>query len=55
MDGMHRVCKAALLNRSTIEAVQFAADPEPDYIGVDPDQLPYEDVPGHTTRSEQCF
>ena len=41
MDGMHRVCKAELLNRPTIEAVQFTADPEPDYVGVHPDELPY--------------
>jgi hypothetical protein len=42
MDGMHRVCKALLLNRPTIEAVQFENDPEPDFIGVDPDDLPYD-------------
>jgi hypothetical protein len=42
MDGLHRVCKAALLNRSIIEAVQFTADPEPNYVGVHPDELPYE-------------
>jgi hypothetical protein len=42
MDGMHRVAKAALLNRPTIEAVQFTNDPEPDYVGVHPDELPYD-------------
>ena len=42
MDGMHRVCKAELLNRATIEAVQFANDPEPDFVGVHPDKLPYD-------------
>jgi hypothetical protein len=42
MDGMHRVGKAALLNRPTIEAVQFDSDPEPDFIGVHPDELPYD-------------
>jgi hypothetical protein len=42
MDGMHRVAKAALLNRPTIEAVQFANDPQPDYVGVHPDELPYD-------------
>lgn len=41
MDGMHRVARAALLGRSTIEAVQFAADPDPDYVGVEPNELPY--------------
>src|SRR5262245_13746927 len=33
MDGMHRVAKAVLLGRDTIEAVQFADDPDPDYVG----------------------
>ena len=41
MDGMHRVCKALLEGRSEIEAVRFVRDPEPDYIGVHPDDLPY--------------
>jgi hypothetical protein len=41
MDGMHRVCKALLEGRSEIEAVRFVEDPAPDYIGVDPDDLPY--------------
>jgi hypothetical protein len=43
MDGMHRVCKALLENRTEIEAVRFVHDPEPDYIGVHPDDLPYDD------------
>ena len=43
MDGMHRVCKALLEGRSDIEAVRFVHDPEPDYIGIDPDDLPYMD------------
>jgi len=29
-DGMHRVAKAWMLGRETIEAVQFDEDPEPD-------------------------
>jgi len=29
MDGMHRVAKAVLLGRATIEAVQFEEDPAP--------------------------
>ena len=41
MDGMHRVLKAALAEFSEIDAVQFEQDPEPDYVGVDPDDLPY--------------
>jgi len=41
MDGMHRVCKALSLGKKTILAVQFPQDPEPDYVGVDPEDLPY--------------
>jgi len=41
MDGMHRVAKALLEGRTTIEAVQFSQDPEPDYENVLPDDLPY--------------
>lgn len=43
-DGMHRVCKAVMLERSTIEAVQFVTDPAPDYVGIDPDILPYDEL-----------
>ena len=46
MDGMHRVCLALMDEQKTIRAVRFANDPEPDYIGVDPDNLPYEGEPG---------
>ena len=42
MDGMHRVCKALLLGLSEIEAVRFVQDPEPDYIGASPSDLPYD-------------
>lgn len=42
MDGMHRVCKAILENCTEIDAVRFLHDPEPDYIGVHPDDLPYD-------------
>ena len=41
MDGMHRICKALLEGQSHIEAVRFVHDPEPDYLGVHPDDLPY--------------
>lgn len=41
MDGMHRVAKAVRERRESIEAVQFAVDPEPDYIGRRPEDLPY--------------
>ena len=42
MDGMHRVCKALLQGLAEIKAVRFDRDPEPDYIGVHPDDLPYD-------------
>ena len=41
MDGMHCVLKAAMKRQKTIEAVVFAQDPEPDYVDLYPDQLPY--------------
>lgn len=41
MDGMHRVCKAKLEGRETILAVQFKEPLEPDYVGKQPDELPY--------------
>jgi hypothetical protein len=41
MDGMHRVAKAARQGQREIEAVQFQEDPEPDYVGVGPKELPY--------------
>ena len=44
MDGMHRVTKALLANRATIAAVRFSTDPEPDYVDVDPNQLPYDEA-----------
>jgi hypothetical protein len=43
MDGMHRVAKAYIEGRATILAVQLAVDPPPDFIGVAPDALPYND------------
>jgi hypothetical protein len=43
MDGMHRISKALLEGLNDIEAVRFIQDPEPDYIGVPPDDLPYPD------------
>lgn len=41
MDGMHRVAKAVLLGRDGIGAVQFDEDPEPDHVGLGPNELPY--------------
>ena len=43
MDGMHRVAKAYLEGRPTVLAVRLHADPEPDFVGVDADALPYDD------------
>jgi hypothetical protein len=41
MDGMHRVVKALWQGQEEIEAVQFAEDPDPDYVGLGPNDLPY--------------
>ena len=41
MDGMHRVAKALLEGNEVIEAVKFERDPEPDYVGCSPEDLPY--------------
>ncbi len=40
MDGMHRVAKALLQGMAEIEAVQFERDPQPDYVGRKPSELP---------------
>ena len=42
MDGMHRVCRALLDEGPVIPAVQFEADPEPDYRNCMPGDLPYD-------------
>jgi hypothetical protein len=44
MDGMHRVAKAYMEGRRSVTAVQFEATPEPDYVDVDLDTLPYDDA-----------
>ena len=41
MDGRHRIAKAALEGRETIDAVQFTNDPPPDHVGRGPEDLPY--------------
>ena len=43
MDGMHRVAKAYMEGRQSILAVRLETTPEPDYIGVPADALPYEE------------
>ena len=41
MDGMHRVCKVYLESGESISAVKLTVLHEPDYIGKEPDELPY--------------
>lgn len=41
MDGMHRVARALLEGRKKIRAVRFEKDPRPDYVDVQPEDLPY--------------
>ena len=41
MDGMHRVIRALLDGRTTIAAVQFEIQPEPDFRNCVPEELPY--------------
>ena len=43
MDGMHRVVKAVLEQRSFVLAIRFPTTPDPDYINVSADDLPYPD------------
>ncbi|WP_310621423.1 hypothetical protein [Flexibacterium corallicola] len=43
MDGMHRAVKALTQQRSTILAIRFPHTPEPDYINVNLENLPYPD------------
>jgi hypothetical protein len=42
MDGMHRVCKALMLGKSHISAIQFSDPLKPDYVNVEPNDLPYD-------------
>lgn len=42
MDGMHRVAKALALGYISIDARRLRTLPEPDYVGVAPDDLPYD-------------
>ena len=43
MDGMHRLIKALLEDRTHILAVRFPVTPEADYVNVSADDLPYPD------------
>ena len=41
MDGMHRVCKALLAGHQSISAVRLLELNKPDYVGKQPNELPY--------------
>jgi len=41
MDGMHRIARALLDGRATIDAARFETDPEPDYRNCRAEDLPY--------------
>ena len=43
MDGMHRVVKALLEGRDSIEAVRLIPTPAPDHVNVDVSTLDYTD------------
>jgi hypothetical protein len=45
MDGMHRIARALLEGRMVIPAVRFPVLPDPDHRDVQPDELPYDEVP----------
>jgi hypothetical protein len=42
MDGMHRIARAILDGRTSIEAVRFVVEPAPDYRDCSPHDLPYD-------------
>ena len=42
MDGMHRICKALIHGSPTIKAVRLSTMPEPDFVDIPVDELPYE-------------
>ncbi len=42
MDGMHRVVQALLAGDVTVKAIRLPHLPPPDYIGVAPEDLPYD-------------
>ncbi len=41
IDGMHRICKAVLEKRKSIDAIVLKTLPPPDYINVSAEALPY--------------
>ncbi len=42
MDGMHRIAKALIQGDTHILALRFQETPQPDFIGIDADDLPYD-------------
>lgn len=44
MDGMHRVVKAFVEGHNFVLAYRLPALPTPDYVGVSPDDLPYDEA-----------
>jgi len=42
MDGMHRVARSLLEGRTTVSAVRFAEQPQPDFKNVRPEELDYD-------------
>lgn len=42
MDGMHRVGKALLIGQPTISAKRLPSLPQPDYVNLRPEDLPYD-------------
>lgn len=43
MDGMHRAVKRLVQGHADILALQFISTPEPHFVGIAADDLPYED------------
>lgn len=43
IDGMHRLVRALLEGQSRVQAIRLPALPEPDYINIPPEALPYPD------------
>ena len=52
MDGVHRIVQALLAGDTTIHAIRLPETPPPDYIGVDPDNLPYGPEPDCSASSD---
>ncbi len=45
MDGMHRIARALLEQRTAVDAVRFAVLPPADHLDCRPEDLPYDDDP----------